>query len=111
VNTKLTEVVRRASRLDAVVTAVEPTGTEIDGELEDLRASELGRFLLVERNVGSSGDPSHWFTTHHSLDHAGTYHVNQEYAHDWEIAFAVDLDTGERYEGELANVTWTKVSE
>lgn len=99
----------RGPRFDKVVEEIQPVGTDLAPELAETR-SNLGRWLLVEKNVGSSGDPSHWFTTHGSLDAAGQYHVGQEYAADWEIAFAVDLDKGDRYEGQVATVVWTNMS-
>lgn len=96
----------RTERIDEVL-----AGLEIRGVAEDTHADEIGvdpdRFLLVERNVGSAAYmQSHWFTTHDTLQDAGEYHVGQEYAEDWEIEFAVDLDTGVRHQGDY-RVEWT----
>lgn len=64
------------------------------------------RFLLIERNMGGA-EPPFWFTAWDASDAAAHYHVNQEYAADWEVVALHDLDTGEVFDGE-ARVIWTK---
>lgn len=65
---------------------------------------ELGRFLLVESNVGGSSPPR-WYTTHATPDAAAAYNVNQEYSADWEPLGLWDLDTGEAFTGSV-QITW-----
>lgn len=99
----------RELRFDAAVAGIEPHGSFLRDEVEAARTNP-SRYLLIEQNIGSSGDPSHWFTTHDTLAHAGRYHVGQEYAEDWKIVLALDLDTGTCYEGEISDVAWTEVA-
>jgi hypothetical protein len=65
--------------------------------MDDIDMAELGRFVLVEKNVGGVSPPS-WYTTHDTSAEAGAYHVGQEYRHDWEPVGLWDLDTGERFD-------------
>lgn len=65
------------------------------------------RFLLIERNV-EGYEPSHRFTTFDTLDLAGDYAMTREYAEDWRVLCAVDLDSGAGYTAEpYYSVAWT----
>ena len=99
----------RENRIDAILEALEVVGDDDSTNRVGVRY-QPSQFLLVESNVGSaSAMQSHYLTTHNTLKYAGDYHVRQEYADDWQIEFAVDLDTGQRYEGEIAGVQWAAV--
>lgn len=65
------------------------------------------RFLLIEKNVGGS-TPPYYFTDHESPDHAGSYHVSQEYFGDWEVVTLVDLLSGQTYDAERVGIAWTR---
>lgn len=65
--------------------------------MEGLAHDALEKILLVERNA-RGGIPPYWFTNHDSLKAAGRYHVEQEYAADWAVVCAINLDNGLRYE-------------
>lgn len=95
----------RQDRINETIAELEVFGSE-----EDTGANEIAnpsRYLLVEKNVGSAADTqSHWFSTFDTLEEASTYHTSQEYRQDWEIQFAVDLDTGARHEPEL-KIVWS----
>lgn len=59
---------------------------------------KLSRYLLCEDAVQHSGN---FFTTHDSPEDAVTYHDTQECADDWTATALIDLDTGERFTGEV----------
>jgi hypothetical protein len=76
-----------------------------DGGISSL--DEDDRYLLVERNYRYGC--GFWLTSVTSDADAGNYHVNQEYAEDWELILLVDLDTGQRFKGR-AIIDWYPVS-
>lgn len=89
----------RNERLDAALEPLDQGDNPEDTNASGVRLNPE-RFLLVENNLGSaSGIQPHYFTTHASLEAAGGYNADQDNAHEWEIHFALDLDTGEQYEG------------
>lgn len=92
----------RKERLDEVLEEVAPTDNTEDTGLDALaELNELKQFLLVEKNHGSAAYmQSHFFTTHDTLDECAAYNLGQEYREDWQIVFAVDLDTGSRFAAE-----------
>lgn len=62
-------------------------------------------FLLVEE---STRDSRRYLTLHKSLEDAGDYQVNQEYAGDWSLLEVIDLRSGESYEEASTTVTFKK---
>lgn len=96
----------REMRIDAIVLATEPVGPAEDLGIDDARL-DPERYLLIEQNIGRAAHAqSHWFSTHESLDAAWAYHEGQEYAEDWSVVRAVDLDTGASYAPGTTTVTW-----
>lgn len=80
--------VGRAGRLAEVID--EYMSAEQGSTAEDL----VGRYCLVERNVGGS-TPAFWVNVDDSVNVLAENHVSQEFARDWEIEWFFDLDTGE----------------
>lgn len=97
----------RENRIDAIVEGLEVIGGDFETNRVSVRAKPK-RYLLVEENLGAARpEQTHYLTTHDALGDAAEYHLGQEYPEDWSIAFAVDLDNGQRYSGEIAGVTWS----
>lgn len=97
----------RLERIDAIAAELNIVG-ELDSTGQDEAKADPGRFLLVEKNVGSASHmQSHFISTHETLETASNYHIGQEYIEDWQIVFAIDLDTGQRFDGEITQVAWT----
>lgn len=71
--------------------------------LDELLAVRPLLFLLVEQSVISG---EYALSTWGSLDRAADYHTSQEYAEDWTIVEAVNLDTGSRYMAASVRITW-----
>lgn len=95
----------RQDRINETIAGLEVFGSGEDTGMDNL--DNPSRYLLVEENVGSAKDEqSHWFSTFDTLEEAGAYHASQEFRQDWEIQFAVDLDTGTRHEPEL-KIVWS----
>lgn len=69
------------------------------------KGDDMQQFALVERNW--RGSREYWLTLHDTLQDAGSAHVDQEYAEDWELIEVRDLDTGDTYEGTI-QVIWAK---
>lgn len=94
----------REERFDAIVTETGVVGADDDTNVATAREA-LRQFVLVERNVGSAHlYQSHYVTTHDSLDEAGGYHLGNEYREDWEVMFALDLDTGSKFTMEVQEI-------
>lgn len=95
----------RKQRIEEVLEEITPVGDAEDTGIAHLLTNPE-RFLLVEENNGSAAYmQSHYLTTHESLEYAGAYNVGQEFAEDWSILFALDLDTGVRHEPEV-RIEW-----
>jgi hypothetical protein len=85
----------REERIAAIVNEVGVIGPDDNTGIADI--DEPRQYLLVEKNHGRAAyAQSHFLTTHDSLDEAAAYHLGQEYREDWQIVFAVDLDTDAR---------------
>lgn len=70
---------------------VEALGSvENEGEFEDY---DPRPFLLVQRSTHSR---SYWVTFHDSPESAAEYVDNEEYPHDWDTDYVLELDTNER---------------
>lgn len=96
----------REDRIREVIAALDPVGDGEDTNIAHVFDSPE-RFLLVEQNVGRAAYmQSHYLTTHDTLEDAGLYHAGQEYAEDWMILYALDLETGVRHEAAM-RVVWT----
>jgi hypothetical protein len=96
----------REMRIDATVKAIETVGTDEDLGLNEARVNPE-RYLLVEKNLGSAAYmQSHWFGTHETLEAAWDNHQGQEHVEDWQLEFAVDLDTGVSYVPGRSIVEW-----
>lgn len=61
----------------------------------------VGRFILLER-----GRESTWVSAFDSLEEAGSYALNQEYAEDWAAEVAIDRETLEVYVAR--SIVWEK---
>lgn len=86
----------RKDRIAAIVAEVGVIGPDTDTGIADIDDPPK-QYLLVEKNHGRAAyAQSHFLTTHDSLDQAAAYHLGQEYREDWQIVFAVDLDTDAR---------------
>lgn len=89
----------RLAKLRALTEAIDGwTDDESHVESTLASATEDDRFLLVER---STRDYRYWATVHPSVEAAGRYNVDQEYAGDWDIETVIDIDTDEEYDVEF----------
>lgn len=77
-------------------------------EESDIETDDPARYALVEQNVGGSSPP-YFVTMHSSPAEAGKYHVEQEYASDWEVDALVDLDTGQTFSAEVQPITFVPI--
>jgi hypothetical protein len=102
----------RQERVEEIVKAIKPVGRPVDTNAVEVVHADTGRFLLVEKNRGAAAaEQSHWFTSHSSLDAAWSYHDRNEYPEDWEVACAVDLDTGKTYVPGRTTVKWQETEQ
>lgn len=67
--------------------------------------ADLEQYLLVEKNV-SYGDPPYYTSTHDTPGDAAAYHVDQEYAEDWEPEVLIDLDDTTRRFDPITTIGW-----
>ncbi len=58
------------------------------------------QYLLIEANVGGNS-PYCWVTFHRTATDAANYHVNQEYASDWEISALWHLGNKHQLRGHI----------
>lgn len=94
----------RRNRLTFIIDELTEVGHLQDGD-GGVDAIDLDlRFLVIERNWRYGR--GYWLTSAVDLAMAGAGHLGQEYAEEWELIGAVDLDTGARFDGRPVMV-WT----
>lgn len=98
----------RIERLDKIKAELGPDIENFDEVRAQLETDETFTpecILLVEECTLVGRGAEYHVTLHGQLGDAGDYNTQQEYASDWQIVFAVNLDTGQRYSATYG-VSW-----
>jgi hypothetical protein len=100
---------QRLRALDELLGQLEEPMTDSDVALlrrDAQRDPDGSRIALVQKNTNTG---ERWVTVHANLEAAGSYAVSDEHPEDWELRFAVDLETRITYNGAFT-ITWAEGS-